>query len=194
MAYKRNLAFPLAPTVSDPGDKKKKKKKKTKRSIDREDKRIRGSKISKQLAVDGFYSVDVSGERKVKKKVAKIQDKIDAVTDKKDARQKKLVKSGLRRETRKNQLLQKQVEAKRVESGEKGKFGKRIRKPKNEDRDRGKSDDGRNKVKKNKGPKKFKGKASKNAINTGGGGGCKFKPKGKTKKRPANSCNQYKKG
>ncbi len=151
MAYKRNLAFPLAPTVSDPGDKKKKKKKQpkgaTKRAIDREDKRIRKRKISKQLADKGSYSVDVSGERKVKKKVAKIQKKIDAVTDKKDARQKKLVKSGVRRETRKNQLLQKQVEAERVESGkqsqikeEKDRIKKRIEK--RAEKKKGKKDSG----------------------------------------------------
>lgn len=121
MARRRDLSNPLAVSKFD-DDKPKKKKRKTNRAIDREDKRRRKEKISKQVADKGFYSVDVSGERKVKKKVAKIQKKIDKVSDKKDARQKKLVESGVRRDTRKNQLLQKQVEAKRVESGKRGKF------------------------------------------------------------------------
>jgi len=121
---RRNLSSPLAVSEFD-DDKPKRKKRKTNRAIDKEDKRIRKEKISKQLADKGTYSVDVSGERKVKKKVAKIDKKIAAITEnkKKDARQKKLVKAGLRRETKKNQLLQKKLEVQKVEGGKKGKFG-----------------------------------------------------------------------
>lgn len=183
MAYKRNLAFPLAPTVSDPGDKPKKKKRKTNRATDREDRRKRKAEIKRQatksrsgLKADGTYSVDVSGERKVKKKVAKIQKKIDKVSDKKDERQKKLVKSGVRRETRKNQLLQKQVEAKRVESGKQSQI--------KEKKDRSRSDDGGNKKKKNT---KFKTKlrGKRGAYKGKGGSEVKFCRPGAAGKRKA---------
>lgn len=134
MAYKRDLGTPLAPTFGDPKPKKKKKAKKTvkqrietfksNRAIDKSDKAKRKAKIEKQynevksgLKPNRTYSVDVSGERKVKKKVAKLQQKIDKVSAKKDARQTKARDEGRRVETRKNKLLQKQVEAKRVEIG-----------------------------------------------------------------------------
>lgn len=119
---RRNLSSPLAVSEFD-DDKPKRKKRKTNRAIDKEDKRIRKEKISKQLADKGTYSVDVSGERKVKKKLAKLKEKSGSITEKKDARQKKLVKAGLRRETKKNQLLQKKLEVQKVEGGKKGKFG-----------------------------------------------------------------------
>jgi len=131
MAYR--ISQPLAPTQFPP-DKKKRQQRKKNRAIDKEDKRKRKAEIKRQatksrsgLKAEGTYDVDVSGERKVKKKVAKIQKKIDNFSDKKDARQKKLVKSGVRRETRKNQLLQKQVEAKRVTKGKLGEAGKRTK-------------------------------------------------------------------
>jgi len=131
MAYR--ISQPLAPTQFPP-DKKKRQQRKKNRAIDKEDKRKRKAEIKRQatksrsgLKAEGTYDVDVSGERKVKKKVAKIQKKIDNFSDKKDARQKKLVKSGVRRETRKNQLLQKQVEAKRVTKGKLGEVGKRTK-------------------------------------------------------------------
>jgi hypothetical protein len=134
MAYKRNLSFPLAPTFEDPKPKKKKKDKKTikeridtvkkNRATDKADKAKRKAKIQEQynksqsgLAPNRTYSVDVSGERKVKKKVAKIQQKMDKISPEKDERQQKAVEAGRRVETRKNKLLQKQVEAKRVELG-----------------------------------------------------------------------------
>lgn len=134
MAYKRNLSFPLAPTFEDPKPKKKKKAKKTvkqrietfksNRATDKADKAKRQAKIQKQynevksgLKPNRTYSVDVSGERKVKKKVSKIQQKMDKISPEKDARQQKAVEEGRRVETRKNKLLQKQVEAKRVEIG-----------------------------------------------------------------------------
>jgi membrane-associated HD superfamily phosphohydrolase len=134
MAYKRDLGTPLAPTFGDPKPKKKKKAKKTvkqrietfksNRAIDKSDKAKRKAKIQKQynevksgLKPNRTYSVDVSGERKVKKKVAKIQQKMDKISPEKDARQQKAVDEGRRVETRKNKLLQKQVEAKRVEIG-----------------------------------------------------------------------------
>jgi membrane-associated HD superfamily phosphohydrolase len=134
MAYKRNLSFPLAPTFEDPKPKKRKKPKKTikqrietvkkNRAIDKADKARRQAKIEKQynevksgLAPNRTFSVDVSEERKVKKKVAKLQQKMDKISPEKDARQQKAVEAGRRVETRKNKLLQKQVEAKRVEIG-----------------------------------------------------------------------------
>ena len=124
-------------TATDPDDKKKSKKK---------DRRKRKAEIKKQatstksgLKARGTYDVDVSGERKVKNKVAKIQKKIDKVSTKKDARQKKQVDSGVRKETRKNKLLQKQVMAKRVIKAKPKDSGKntRTKKTKNPKEDGG---------------------------------------------------------
>jgi len=191
MAYKRNLSLPLAPTFEDP--KKTKKTKKTikeristirsNRAIDAADKKKRKAEIQRQynesksgLARNKTYSVDVSGERKVKKKVVKIQQKMDKISDKKDARQKKAVEEGRRVETRKNKLLQKQVEAKRVELGkDKDPAGKPNRTPKD-------------KTPKAKKQKTFKGKRSNNAIKTKRRGGsqqssCKSSMKSKGRKK-----------
>ena len=128
---RRDLSNPLAVSKFDDD---KKKKRKENRAVKRADRRGRKAEKQRQatesrsgLKAQGTYDVDVSGERKVKKKVAKIQKKIDKVSDKKDARQKKLVESGVRRETRKNQLLQKQVDAKRVIKGKLGEKGKRTK-------------------------------------------------------------------
>jgi hypothetical protein len=162
MAYKRNLSFPLAPTFEDPKPKKRKKPKKTikqrietvkkNRAIDKADKARRQAKIEKQynevksgLAPNRTFSVDVSEERKVKKKVAKLQQKMDKISPEKDARQQKAVEAGRRVETRKNKLLQKQVEAKRVEIGKMDYPAGRIKK---------------NKVPKDKAPKAKKSKGT----------------------------------
>mgnify|MGYP006906263600 CR=1 FL=1 len=157
MAYR--ISQPLAETQFDDDKKKKQEKRKSNRAIDAADKKKRKAEIHRQynesksgLARNKTYSVDVSGERKVKKKVVKIQQKMDKISDKKDARQKKAVEEGRRVETRKNKLLQKQVEAKRVELGkDKDPAGKPNRTPKD-------------KPPKTKKQKAFKGKPSKNAI------------------------------
>ena len=123
-------------TANDPEDKKKRQQRKENRATDREDRRKRKAEIKRQatksrsgLKAQGTYDVDVSGERKVKKKVAKIDKKIAAITEnkKKDARQKKLVKAGLRTETKKNKLLQKRVDVQRVTKGKLGEKGKRTK-------------------------------------------------------------------
>jgi len=158
MAYR--ISQPLAETQFDDDKKKKQEKRKSNRAIDVADKKKRIAEINRQknirksgLAAQGTYSVDVSGERKVKERTKKIQQKIDKVSEKKDARQKKAVEEGRRVETRKNKLLQKKVAIQRVEKGKTGPLGK----PKKEKTPK-------EKTPKTKKQKAFKGKPSKNAI------------------------------
>jgi len=143
MAYKRNLSLPLSPTFEDPKKPKKTIKERistiqSNRAIDAADKKKRKAEIQRQynesksgLARNKTYSVDVSGERKIKKKVIKIQEKIDKVSDEKDARQRKAVEAGRRVETRKNQLLQKQVKTQRVENGKSESWKEKKERPDN---------------------------------------------------------------
>tara|TARA_R100000278_G_scaffold77721_2_gene60376 strand:- start:484 stop:1125 length:642 start_codon:yes stop_codon:yes gene_type:complete len=169
-------------TANDPDDEKRKQRKKN-RATDREDKRKRKAEIKRQstktmsgFKAEGTYDVDVSGERKVKKKVAKIQKKIDKVSAEKDARQKKAVKAGKRTETRKNKLLQKQVDAKRVIKGKTGSSGKNTRTKKTKDDDGARSSKSnytrKSKTKESKSPKipQYKPKPIRRGIQIGDGG------------------------
>tara|TARA_R110002153_G_scaffold203327_1_gene356321 strand:+ start:337 stop:879 length:543 start_codon:yes stop_codon:yes gene_type:complete len=72
-------------------------------------------------------------ETKVNKNIAKLQSKIDKVSDKKDARQKKQVAKGLKVKTRKEKLLMKQIDAPRLKVRAKSdpKLGKNPKTPKN---------------------------------------------------------------
>tara|TARA_R110002020_G_scaffold421695_2_gene630868 strand:+ start:79 stop:714 length:636 start_codon:yes stop_codon:yes gene_type:complete len=167
-------------TANDPDDKKKRKKN---RAADKKDRTKRKAEMKRQatatmsgLKAEGTYDVDVSGERKVKKKVAKIQKKIDKVSAEKDARQKKAVKAGKRTETRKNQLLQKQIAAKRVIKGKTGSSGKNTRTKKTKDDDYAKSSKSnytpKSKTKEAKNPKipKAKYKPIRRGVQIGDGG------------------------
>jgi len=79
------------------------------------------------------------GEAKVTEKVAKLQSKIDRVSDEKDARQQQQKEKGFRKKTRKEKLLMKQVDAPRLNQKAKDRFGERAKKkegnPQNNDGD-----------------------------------------------------------
>jgi len=103
-------------TADDPDEKLKKKQEKQKAK--RVEQKKRADRVSKGLKPD---------EAKVTKKVAKLQSKIDRVSDKKDARQQQQKEKGFRKKTRKEKLLMKQVDAPRLKQKAKDRLGKRAK-------------------------------------------------------------------
>jgi len=92
-----------ANTANDPDEKEKKKQAKAKAK--RLELKKRADRVASGLKAD---------EVKVTKKVAKLQSKMDRVSDAKDARQQKQKEKGFRVKTKKEKLLMKQVDAPRL--------------------------------------------------------------------------------
>lgn len=117
----RNLSKPLSESKFDSRDRNKDGvvDANEKAAAKRLEQNKRAERVSKGLKPD---------EAKVTKKVAKLQSKIDRVSDEKDARQQQQKEKGFRKKTRKEKLLMKQVDAPRLNQKAKDRFGKRAKK------------------------------------------------------------------